>query len=77
VVAAGIDDQTVMAVSGHSSTRMLERYTHPTDERKTAVLESFSGVGVDTIWPQRKNERPQVKIRRTRKGPARAGRRRV
>jgi hypothetical protein len=25
MIAAGIDDHTVMALSGHSSTRMLER----------------------------------------------------
>ncbi len=38
MVAAGIDDFTVMAVSGHSSTRMLERYTHPTEARKADAL---------------------------------------
>jgi hypothetical protein len=38
MVAAGIDDDTVMAVSGHSSKRMLERYTHPTDARKIDAL---------------------------------------
>jgi integrase len=41
MIAAGIDTFTVMAISGHSSTRMLERYTHPTDARKTDALESF------------------------------------
>ena len=30
MIAAGFDDYTVMAISGHSSTRMLARYTHPT-----------------------------------------------
>jgi hypothetical protein len=34
MVAGGFDDYTVMAISGHSSTRMLERYTHPTEARK-------------------------------------------
>ena len=43
MIAAGIDDHTVMAISGHSSTRMLERYTHPTSARKVDVLETFSG----------------------------------
>ena len=38
MVAGGYDDYTVMAISGHSSTRMLERYTHPRDERKIAAL---------------------------------------
>jgi hypothetical protein len=32
---------TVMAISGHSSTRMLARYTHPTAERKYGALETF------------------------------------
>ena len=31
-----------MAISGHSSIRMLERYTHPTDARKLDALESFT-----------------------------------
>ena len=30
-----------MAISGHSSTRMLARYTHPTEERKFGALETF------------------------------------
>ncbi len=34
MIAHGFDDDTVMAISGHSSTRMLGRYTHPTEERK-------------------------------------------
>jgi integrase len=41
MIASGIDDHTVMALSGHSSTRMLERYTHPTVARKVDALESF------------------------------------
>ena len=45
MIAAGIDDHTVMAISGHSSTRMLERYTHPTIARKVDALETFSLVG--------------------------------
>ena len=31
-------DSTVMAISGHSSTRMLARYTHPTEERRIGAL---------------------------------------
>ena len=46
---AGYDDYTVMAISGHSSTRMLARYTHPTEARKQEALESFSVV---TNWSQ-------------------------
>jgi len=38
MIASGIDQFTVMAISGHSSTRMLERYTHPTDTRKLDAL---------------------------------------
>ena len=41
MIAAGFDDYTVMAISGHSSTRMLARYTHPTEERKYGALETF------------------------------------
>jgi len=37
-------DHTVMAISGHSSTRMLERYTHPTDSRKLEALETFASI---------------------------------
>ncbi len=51
MIAHGFDDYTVMAISGHSSTRMLERYTHPTNERKLAALETFEAV--DTNWPQK------------------------
>ena len=36
----GLDDYTVMSISGHSSTRM--RYRHPTLERRIAVLDAFN-----------------------------------
>jgi integrase len=39
MIADGIDDYTVMAISGHSSTRMLARYTHPTEERKLGAFQ--------------------------------------
>jgi integrase len=42
MIASGIDDFTVMALSGHQSIRMLERYTHPTNARKLDALESFA-----------------------------------
>jgi integrase len=45
MIAAGIDDHTVMAISGHSSTRMLERYTHPTIARKVDALETVQPDG--------------------------------
>jgi hypothetical protein len=35
-------DYTVMSISGHSSTRMLERSTHPTQERRIAALDTFN-----------------------------------
>ena len=42
MIASGIDDFTVMAISGHRSIRMLERYTHPTNARKIDALESIT-----------------------------------
>ena len=42
MIASGIDTFTVMALSGHSSTRMLERYTHPTEARKVEALDTFT-----------------------------------
>ena len=37
-----------MAVSGHSSTRMLARYTHPSEERKADAMATFRLSGVTT-----------------------------
>ena len=54
MIEHGLDDHTVMSISGHSSTRMPERYTHPTVERKRVALETFDSVA--TNWPQ---ERPK------------------
>ena len=42
MIASGIDEFTVMAISGHQSIRMLERYTHPTNARKIDALESIT-----------------------------------
>jgi len=42
MIARGIDQFTVMAISGHSSVRMLERYTHPTEARKVDALNTFT-----------------------------------
>jgi integrase len=39
MIASGYDDYTVMEISGHSSTRMLGRYTHPTEQRKVHALQ--------------------------------------
>ena len=49
MIEHGLDDYTVMSISGHSSTRMLERYTHPTLERRIAALETFN---LSTKCPQ-------------------------
>jgi len=49
MIEHGLDDYTVMSISGHSSTRMLERYTHPTLERWIAALETFN---LSTKCPQ-------------------------
>jgi len=48
MVAAGADVFTVMAISGHSSVRMLERYTHPATPAKLEALESA------TVAPRRR-----------------------
>jgi hypothetical protein len=50
MIEHGLDDHTVMSISGHSSTRMPERYTHPTVERKRVALETFDSVA--TNWPE-------------------------
>jgi integrase len=49
MIEHGLDDDTVMSISGHSSTRMLQRYTHPTLERRFAALETFN---MSTKCPQ-------------------------
>jgi len=61
MITSGSDTFTVMAISGHSSVRMLERYTHPGVAQKLAALESGAPVG--TIWAQLGNAAP---VRRTR-----------
>jgi integrase len=50
MITAGCDTFTVMAVSGHSSVRMLERYTYPGVAQRLAALETGAAVG--TIWAQ-------------------------
>lgn len=63
MIASGIDDFTVMAISGHRSVRMLERYTHPTNARKIDALESIPA-SLGRSWaesePTRKMARPPV-----------------
>ena len=55
MIAAGFDDYTVMEISGHSTTRMLARYTHPTARRKVAALESIDADLV-TNWSQPRDD---------------------
>ena len=51
MIAAGHSDHTVMAISGHSTTRMLERYVHPVQELKVSALETASFFSqMDTPW---------------------------
>ena len=53
MIGAGHSDHSVMALSGHSSTRMLERYVHPSQALKIAALET--GAYVVTTWSQTEN----------------------
>lgn len=46
---AGKDVRTIMEISGHRSLAMLERYTHPTEQRKAEALNTY---GMDTKRPQ-------------------------
>lgn len=39
---AGLDVRTIMEISGHRSMAMLERYTHPTEQRKAEALNTFA-----------------------------------
>ncbi len=57
MIEHGLDDYTVMSISGHSSTRMLERYTHPTLERRIAALNTFD---VSTICPQNRVQQKEA-----------------
>jgi hypothetical protein len=53
MIEHGLDDYTVMSISGHSSTHMLERYTHPTLERRIVALDTFD---LSTKCPQKSDE---------------------
>ena len=55
MIASGIDDFTVMALSGHSSIRMLSRYTHPTNARKIDALESLPA-SLGRMWAESETE---------------------
>jgi Phage integrase family len=62
MIAKGHNDHVVMAISGHSSTRMLERYTHPTDERKLEAVDTFA-VGTKWAHPADAPEDPLAELR--------------
>ena len=47
MVAAGVDDYTVMETVGHLTRAMLQRYTHPATERKRLALETFDRVLIE------------------------------
>jgi integrase len=59
MIDRGYDDDTVMAISGHSSTRMLARYTHPSEERKTEALGSFALPPANQHGPSQWHNRPR------------------
>lgn len=44
MIDQGFDDYTVMELPSHSSTRMLARYTRPTEARKLEALRGFAVV---------------------------------
>lgn len=48
---AGLDVRTIMEVSGHSSMAMLERYTHPTEQRKAEALGTYGMVTTRSQQP--------------------------
>jgi len=51
MIEHGLDDYTVMSISGHSSTRMLERHPHPPVERTRAAWRR--SIRLATNWPQK------------------------
>jgi CheY-like chemotaxis protein len=69
-IADGHNGHTVMAVVGQSSGRMLERYTHPTEEHKVGALESIGPILNATNTPQRPAPAP-VRTKREAETPRR------
>jgi integrase len=71
MIAHGASDHTVMAISGHSSTRMLERYTHPTEALKVDALESGTGwVGRQKVLVDGRRIELLTSALRTRRSPS-------
>jgi Phage integrase family len=63
MIAAGFDDYTVMAISGHSSTRMLARYTHPdrgAEARSAGVVQCGQNLGRTAQYARRALRREPV-----------------
>ncbi|MAG71060.1 MAG: tyrosine-type recombinase/integrase [Vicinamibacterales bacterium] len=53
---ANIDPRTIMEISGHSSLAMLERYTHPREQRKIEALEAINRPLLGTTRSQSETE---------------------
>jgi integrase len=62
MVAAGHDPFTVMELSGHRSTRMLQRYTHPQRAHRVAALASLSPVDTNRSQTPDKSENDTAKL---------------
>ena len=45
-------DSTVMALAGHVSRKMMERYSHIRNEAKRQAVENLSGADFDAGWAQ-------------------------
>jgi integrase len=58
MLAAGVDDYTVMETVGHLTRAMLQRYTHPATERKRSALETFDRALVEAASEHTVSTRP-------------------
>jgi integrase len=58
MLAAGVDDYTVMETVGHLTRAMLQRYTHPATERKRSALETFDRALVEAAREHTVSTRP-------------------
>ncbi len=58
MLAAGVDDYTVMETVGHLTRAMLQRYTHPATERKRSALETFDRVLIEAAAEHTLSTRP-------------------
>jgi integrase len=61
---SGASDSTIMAIAGHVSRRMLERYSHVRMEAKRAALETLAkGTEIGSYDTNRDTNRPPVTVR--------------